>query len=61
MPQRLTSFPKWNDLSGKYAPKVTYFAMIAKKSISPGAGNYKGADDAYKKIGSSPLLRNKRH
>ena len=35
--------------------------MIAKKSISPGAGNYKGADDAYKKIGSSPLLRNKRH
>ena len=35
--------------------------MIAKKSISPGAGNYKGADDAYKKIGSSPLLRNKIH
>ena len=29
MPNRLTAFPKWNDLSGKYAPKVTYFAMIA--------------------------------
>jgi hypothetical protein len=35
--------------------------MIAKKSISPGAGNYKGSDEAYKKIGSSPLLKNKRH
>ena len=35
--------------------------MVAKKSISPGAGNYKGADEAYKKIGSSPLLKTKRH
>jgi hypothetical protein len=35
--------------------------MIAKRNISPGAGNYKGADEAYKKIGSSPLLKCKRH
>jgi hypothetical protein len=34
--------------------------MIAKKSISPGAGNYKGVENAYKKIGFSPLLKSKR-
>ena len=34
--------------------------MVAKKSISPGAGNYKGVERAYKNLGLSPLLKNKR-
>ena len=45
------------------SPRKSIFGEIAKRSISPGASGYGTSEiqNAYNKIGSSPLLTKKRH